>query len=147
MSDVHESSVFSSSDTDLEENETELNTGCYNHEPKYTKDELSQMNFSSDDESSSSGSDTSEASNTSRLENLHWCSCETCVIFETMLVYECKCCREYDLLKNKLENLKCITCHPEFDILCLNKVVLETAAVRHRRYKSNFKDISSFNNK
>ena len=42
MSDVYESSVFSSSDTDLEENETELNTGCYNHEPKYTKDELAK---------------------------------------------------------------------------------------------------------
>ena len=63
-----------------------------------------------------------------------------------MMFYECKCCKEYfELLGEKLTNIKCITCHPDFNILC--KVVLETAAIRHRRYKSKFKDIKSFTNK
>ena len=105
------------------------------------------MGFQSDESGESDGSDSSRASTSSRLENLHWCKCQTCVIWEKMTVYECKCCAEYDLLKTKLENIKCITTHPEFHTLCLNRIVLETAAIRHRRYKSNFKDITTFSNK
>ena len=107
-------------------------TGCYNNEPTYTKEELKQMGFDSDESDESDASDSDGSSTSSRLENLHWCRCQTCVVWENMTIYECKCCTEYDLLKNKLENIKCITTHQEFQTLCLNRIVLETAAIRHR---------------
>ena len=53
---------------------------------------------------------------------------------------ECKCCEEFpDLLKDKLDD-SCITDHKDFDVLCLHNSVLETAFIRHRRYKNNYTD-------
>ncbi|XP_057291685.1 P2X purinoceptor 7-like [Hydractinia symbiolongicarpus] len=51
------------------------------------------------------------------------------------------------LLGEKLEENTCITLHKVCNILCLNRTVLETASIRHRRYQNNFKDIKSFQNK
>ena len=43
-------------------------------------------------------------------------------------LYESKCCREYRyLLNDKLEEIKCITDNKDFEILCLNKTILDTA--------------------
>ena len=82
--------------------------------------------------------------NLSRLETLHWCPCHNCTIMPTFI--ECKCCQEVaDLLQDKLSK-GCVTKHKDFDVLCLNKTVLETAYIKHRRYKkifTNVKDMSS----
>ena len=76
--------------------------------------------------------------NSSRLENLHWCTCHHCTVMPTFI--ECKCCEEFpDLLKDKLDDA-CITDHKGFDVLCLHNSVLETAFIRHRRYKNNYTD-------
>ena len=45
-----------------------------------------------------------------------------------MKVQEYKCCYECkSLLGDNLKDVKCITSNSEFHILCLNKIVLETA--------------------
>ena len=56
------------------------------------------------------------------------------------LLIESKCCKEYaNLQEQKLDGINCITEHEEFDILCLNKIVLNTAFIQFRRYKNKFK--------
>ena len=60
---------------------------------------------------------------------------------------ECKCCEEFpDLLKDKLDD-SCITDHKDFDVLCLHNSVLETAFIRHRRYKNNYPDAKEMTRK
>ena len=46
-----------------------------------------------------------------------------------------------------LENIECVTQNADFAILCLSKLVLETACIRTRRYNKKFRDISVFTNK
>ena len=84
---------------------------------------------------------TDDSSVTSDSENLHWCSWEICVTF-TMTLKESKCCRECNILGEKLQGVKCITEHEEFSILCLNKTVLENAGIRHS--KCTFRRITTF---
>ena len=126
----------------LREDDSEILNGCYENEPVYTEAELTQIK--SDSETSSS----EEELDSSRLENLHWCSCECCVIFSPMLLEECKCCKEnVNLLANKLAGIKCITHNEDFKLLCLNKTVLETACIRQRRTENKFTDLKKFSNK
>ena len=104
----------------------------YLGEPEYTEQQAKSMKFSA-----SSSSD--DELNSSRLENLHWCTGQHCTVMPTFI--ECKCCKEFDgLLKDKLD-AGCITDHKDFDILCLHKSVLETAFIRHRRYKNTYTDV------
>ena len=111
--------------------------GCYMNEPEYSDVELG-----SEGESSVSGSSgDSDALDSSRLENLHWCTCYKCVIFESFKIVECKCCQEYStLLNDKLANVKCITDHEDFQLLCLNQRVLENSAIRYRRSRRKIKN-------
>ena len=105
----------------------------YLGEPKYTEQQAKSIKFSS----SSSSSDDDKL-NYSRLENLHWGTCHHCTVMPTFI--ECKCCEEFpDLLKDKLDDA-CITDNKDFDVLCLHNSVLETAFIRHRRYKNNYTD-------
>ena len=84
------------------------------------------------------GSSDDDKLNYSRLENLHWGTCHHCTVMPTFI--ECKCCEEFpDLLKDKLDDA-CITDNKDFDVLCLHNSVLETAFIRHRRYKNNYTD-------
>ena len=93
-------------------------------------------------------SDSDDECDSSRLENLHWCSCQKCVIGLTMTLEEAKCCREIiNLLGKKIDGLKCITENEDFEVLCINRTVLETACIRHRRYKNRFEDWNLFTNK
>ena len=71
----------------LREDDSEILNGCYENEPVYTEAELTQIK--SDSETSSS----EEELDSSRLENLHLCSCECCVIFSPMLLEECSVAR------------------------------------------------------
>ena len=96
------------------------------NEPEYLEKEINAMNILENE----NFTDNSEESDldSSRLENLHWCSGFECGIALTMRVQEFKCCCEYKrLLGDKLKDVKWITSNSEFHILCLNKIVLETA--------------------
>ena len=110
----------------------------YVGEPEYNEEELKSIKFSSS-ENENSDAESEDELNSSRLENLHWCRCFHCTVMPTFI--ECKCCKEYQgLLGDKLE-AGCITENTNFDTLCLNKIVLETAFIRHRHYKNNFTDV------
>jgi len=113
--------------------------GCYDCEPEYTEEEVKKLKSSSESESSDCDS--------SRLENLHWCSCRNCVIGFSMTLQECKCCRESNILGEKLQDLKCITDHPDFENLMLNPSVLELSFIRHRRYQNCFQDFNKMNHR
>ena len=95
-------------------------------EPEYLEKEINAMNILENE----NFSDNSEESDldSSQLENLHWCSGFECGVALAMRVQECKCCCECkSLLGDKLKGVKYITSNSEFHILCLNKIVLETA--------------------
>lgn len=80
-------------------------------------------------------SETSEEEGDSNcLENLHWCSCKACVIFEAMQHIECKCCHEsHKLLGNKLVGRKCITHHDNFKILYLNCMYMASMTFKGKK--------------
>ena len=116
-------------------------SGYYLNEPEYSQVELEKLQKLHECELSENSSSDEEL-NSSRLENLHWCKCSCCVIYNTFKLVKCKCCREFStLLNDKLNDIKCITMNNEFEILCLNRIVLETASIRHRRYHKNFKEL------
>ena len=99
----------------------------YLGEPEYTEQQAKSIKFSA----SSSSSDDDEL-NSSRLENLYWCT-HVIIVQSCQHFIECKCCEEFpDLLKDKLDDA-CITDHKDFYVLCLHNSVLETAFIRHRR--------------
>ena len=53
--------------------------------------------------------------------------------------------REFStLLNDKLNDIKYITMNNEFETLCLNRLLLETASIRHHRYHKNFKELSNY---
>ena len=93
--------------------------GMYGNEPEYTAAELlllsDEANISTDSEGR--GSDL----NSSRLENMHWCTCAECSIMPTLP--ESKCCQEFKvLLEGKLsDEVTCITKHAHFADICLKK--------------------------
>ena len=68
-------------------------TGMYNNELEYLESELQARKLKTDDSSDTPDS----AMDSSPLENLHWCSCENCVVTFTMTLQECKCCRECNI--------------------------------------------------
>ena len=75
----------------------------------------------------SASNSSSDELNSSRLQNLHWCTCHHCTVMPTFV--ECKCCEEFpELLKDKLNNA-CITDHKDFDVLCLHKSVFTKQCV------------------
>ena len=118
--DIELESNYSSS-----ENDDDIK-GCYMNEPEYLEKEINAMNIL-ENENFSGNSEESDLYS-SRLENLHWCFGFEYGISLTMRVQECKCCCECKSpLGDKLKDVKCITSNSEFHILCLNKIVLETA--------------------
>ena len=73
------------------------------------------------------------------------CACENCQIMERAV--SCVCCQEIDQVQNKLieavssgeceEQPKCITQHPGFHPVCINRWILQTAWYQ---YKQQYKD-------
>ena len=102
----------------------------YGYGNEYSSRELEAMKF---DCSEDIGSSEENKSDSSRLENLHWCTCEKCLIMLTLMELKC-CCECRSLLNGKLAGVKCITLNKDFIILYINKTVLNTALVQHRRY-------------
>ena len=94
----------------------------YTCEPEYAKEELEKLGiktFESDDDIVSSD-DSSDDLDSSRLENLHWCTCGHCRIMPSLV--ESKCCRECaNLLEDKLDNVKCVCEHEEFETLPMSQ--------------------------
>ena len=56
-------------------------------------------------------------------EEYFHCSCEHCIIMQSLI--ENKCCRGVQIIQQKLINEKCITSTPSFNKLCLDTEVLE----------------------
>ena len=86
-----------SDDVELESNYSSLENdgdikGCYMNEPEYLEKEINAMNILENENFSDLDS--------SRLENLHWCSGFECGIALTMRVQECK-----SLLEDKLKDI------------------------------------------
>ena len=96
-------SVISSGD--INEN-NEQRKGCYLNEPEYTNEELAKLHLNEEGEISDVFTDSKMDS--SRLENLNWCSYGICVLRKNNLKLEkCKCLKETkSLLNEKLEGIK-----------------------------------------
>ena len=113
----------------------------YGNEPEYNDDEIQNI-----DDSSGETDDSEEEMqlDSSRLENLHWCTCKNCGIMPTLV--ESKCCKEFrGMLGDKLET--CITLNPHFPDMCLKKHILDAAYIQNRRYHGKFTDIKLISNK
>ena len=99
------------------------------NEPEYSQVELEKLQKLHKCELSENSSSDEELN----FSFFHWYKCSCCVIYNTFKLVECKCCREFStLLNDKLNDIKCITMNNEFEILCLNRIVLEAASIRHR---------------
>ncbi|XP_067022632.1 P2X purinoceptor 7-like [Acropora muricata] len=62
-----------------------------------------------------------------------WCTCSNCSVQFTTKPEECQCCNEIDRCGEVMERFgdshQCITLHPWFQDVCLNRHVLEVAAL------------------
>ena len=95
----------------------------YNFEPEYTEEELAELATASDE---NSGNDDSSRQT---------CRCTHCR-FQTAIVEEEKtCCVDNDLTVSNLEDYCCITDHPSFHTIVLNRTVLEVAYIQSLAYK------------
>lgn len=147
MSDSESSFISSSSYESTDDNDSSVETddgitGMYENEPQYNEEEVKKHQSVT----SELDDTTSDEADSSRLENLHWCSCGICVIGFTMRIEEAKCCRECNVLGEKIQDIKCITTHGDFDTLILNKSVLELSFIRQRRYQNKY-SVLKMNNK
>ena len=105
------SSSSEEENSDISFSSDEIDKGLigYSCEPEYTNEELKKQGIdivdSTDEEMSSENSENEL--NSSRLENLHWCTCEKCCVMPSLI--ECKCCRECaNLLEDKLDEVECM---------------------------------------
>ncbi|XP_068739362.1 P2X purinoceptor 7-like [Montipora capricornis] len=96
------------------------------------------------DSEASEGTDSNESSEEEtlqRLQNTDWCACGNCQ--RLTRVVECICCSEIDCVVAKnneaveAEGLGelpvCITQHPGFSAVCLNRWVLQTAWYQYKQ--------------
>ncbi|XP_078328602.1 P2X purinoceptor 7-like isoform X2 [Crassostrea virginica] len=126
--------VYESNESDTDESIPEidinlkLNVQTYQYEP-VKRQELSQntRDDESDSESSHDSNEPADVSDEDLPSDMHWCSCETCVIMPT--ARECKCCHFYAAIEPRLKEteVNCITNHEGFIANCLNRWVLETS--------------------
>lgn len=72
---------------------------------------------------------------------IYRCTCQNCTIMQHP--HDCVCCREYPEVDAKVadwneesgEEVTCITKHPGFETVCLDRWTLETA---YYTYRQNF---------
>lgn len=71
------------------------------------------------------------------------CTCSSCSLKNVVKGQECSWCQEeercVDMMEELDEPVDCITLHPGFNSVCLDKWVLETAAVRLKTKKKKKK--------
>ena len=76
-----------------------------------------------------------------RRESSSWCLCGRCVVMPSEK--ECVCCREFDQVNAMLadESVQCITLHPRFAAVCLEREVLRSVLVLvHDMQSSNLEE-------
>ncbi|WAR05113.1 P2RX7-like protein [Mya arenaria] len=73
-----------------------------------------------------------------RIGNTNWCRCNSCIAMHTER--ESVCCRDVEQTNFKLDvfneeahDIECITDHPGFGTVCLDRYVLETAYYQYRQ--------------
>ncbi len=90
-----------------------------------------------DDDSSGSESDLDDEEHVARIGNNNWCKCEQCIPMPS--VRESKCCKEigvvFKLMESFVLDVDCITDHPGFRNVCLDRWVLDTA---YNQYKQQY---------
>jgi hypothetical protein len=115
---------MSSLDSDFEVGEN----SCfgYQYEPEYKEKELAAA-AATNEESTNNVEDEAIDKN--------FCSCRHCALLPKQR--ECLCCKQFQHYDEHYitEDIPCISLHPDFDIICLNNTVLETADVVFMRYK------------
>ncbi|CAH3162429.1 unnamed protein product, partial [Porites lobata] len=115
----------------------------YQFEPRVNTDERDINAESLSGDESMEGSEELNP----RLENSDWCSCDNCQIMGR--AEACICCQEIEQVKNKLseavtsgeceEEPTCITQHPGFHPVCINRWVLQTAWFQYKQqYKESY---------
>ncbi|XP_060576054.1 P2X purinoceptor 7-like [Ruditapes philippinarum] len=128
--EIHDSESEYSSDIAFSESEDEeIQTLPYQFEPIVRLDEGNSNNQA----------DVIENEEPERSGNTNWCECENCRAMDTDK--ESICCNEIDSVKLKIEQYKeetatelsCITRHPGFQSVCLDRYVLETAYYQYRQ--------------
>ncbi|XP_066910562.1 uncharacterized protein [Clytia hemisphaerica] len=140
----------SESEADASDEEDEAIGGFYGFEPEYSKKELAILSAKYKEDESSSSSDSERENDdleSSRLENLHWCTCRNCVIGTDFTLEECLCCKECSILEEKLEGISCITKHKDFKPFILTPSALEFTFITRRRHKKIFKRIKKIKNR
>ena len=93
-----------SSTTYNSDGEYEEGSSGYTLEPEHTKEELEKLGiktFESDDDIVSSDDSTGDL-DSSRLGNLHWCTCGHCRIMPSLVESKRECA---NLLEDKLDNM------------------------------------------
>ncbi|XP_006811377.1 uncharacterized protein LOC102801802 [Saccoglossus kowalevskii] len=78
-----------------------------------------------------------------RLNTTEWCQCYRCHVMPS--VEECRCCYEIMQVKavcDEVPNTACITGHPGFKPVCLDKYVLLTAYHVYRPYHGTIPESS-----
>ena len=101
------------------------------------------MEFLDDIKTSSDDEETDLNSN--RQENLYWCKCSHCTVIPTFI--ERKHCKKFKNLLDDMLSAGCVANHEAFDMLILNKSVLEVAFIKHLRYKNNFTKVKEITSK
>ena len=95
----------------------------YNFEPEYTEEELAELATASDE--NSGNNDSSQQT----------CRCTHCRFQTAIVEEETTCCVDNDLTVSNLEDYCCITDHPSFHTIVLNRTVLEVAYIQSLAYK------------
>ena len=110
----------------------------YDHDPRFTEEELRERENNVDSDADVSGSDGENQAiglrrgepnvRPPRIDNTDWCICDLCIAMPKEM--ECICCNEvnnYVMFVN--EKIKCITENSDFPSVCLNRGVLRTSLV------------------
>ncbi|XP_061170462.1 uncharacterized protein LOC133179792 [Saccostrea echinata] len=100
----------------------------YQYEPEYNEEELLAA-------STENNSDLGMIEENDRGNDKNWCSCGHCDILPSRR--ECVCCQEFEhYAENYISSqCPCISQHSDFEMVSLNRTVLETAYVAFMRYK------------
>ncbi|XP_022101364.1 P2X purinoceptor 7-like [Acanthaster planci] len=135
------SSYSTAGDGELSATDSSDESGEISGESDYERQELGVRPYMYEPERGDDGggsvsdSDTDDEEHVARLGNNNWCECEQCTPMPS--VRESKCCKEIDAVLRMTESfvldLDCITEHPGFRTVCLDRWVLDTAYYQYRQ--------------